>query len=248
MRCRLWLSNQGKSAIAVAGGIATSALLTIGVGPVVAQEEPLLSISPQALAEIREAPFSELFDIGESVAFAVKDQDYNAAQPDIGFFSLWGDVPARDALGVAVKYCFEDLSLAAAEAELVEMKLLDGDTELVTIDQVRASQAAYRNQVQAPRQSNVYTSFYYDPWYDPFYYSPFRIGVTTAAPTYIPGVDCSTGTTLFDLTPVQAELAALPEQTLQVRLLFSNGSTEYWELGGGTVRELKRLPTIAAEP
>jgi hypothetical protein len=31
-----------------------------------------------------------------------------------------------------------------------------------------------------------------------------------------------------------------------VRLLFSNGITEYWELGGGTVRELKRLPTIAA--
>ncbi|NEQ48054.1 MAG: hypothetical protein F6K00_32790 [Leptolyngbya sp. SIOISBB] len=208
--------------------------------------QPRIQISPQALSEIREAPFSELFDIGDSEAFAVKDQDYNAAQPAIGFFSLWGDVPSREALGVAVKYCFEDTSLARANAELVEMKLMDGETELVTIDQVTVSRAAYLNEVQPPRQSNVHTSFYYDPWYDPFYYSPFRLGVTVAPPVYTPGVNCSAGAALFDLTPVQDEIAALPEQTLNVRLLFSNGATEYWRLGGGTVSELKQLPTIAA--
>ena len=205
-----------------------------------------IQISPQALSEIREAPFSELFDIGEEEAFAVKDQDYNPAQPDIGFFSLWGDVPSREALGVAVKYCFEDTSLARANAELVELKLMDGDTELVSINQVTVSRASYLNEVQPPSRSNVHTSLYYDPWYDPFYYSPFRIGVTVAPPVYTPGVNCSAGAALFDLTPVQEEIAALPEQTLNVRLLFSNGVTEYWRLGGGTVSELKRLPTISA--
>ncbi|MEM9120126.1 MAG: hypothetical protein AAGD09_19905 [Cyanobacteria bacterium P01_F01_bin.56] len=207
---------------------------------------PRLQISPQALSEIREAPFSELFDIGDGEAYAIKDQDYNPAQPDIGFFSLWGDVPAKEKLGVAVRYCFGDTSLARAGAELVEMKLMDGDTELVTIDQVIVSRASYLNEVQPPRQSNVHASFYYDPWYDPFYYSPFRIGISAAPPTYIPGVDCSAGAALFDLTPVESAIAALPEQTLQVRLLFSNGSTEYWHLGGGTVSELKSLPTISA--
>jgi hypothetical protein len=40
-------------------------------------------------------------------------------------------------------------------------------------------------------------------------------------------------------------MAGLPETTLQARLLFSNGITHNWQLGGGTVRELKKLPSFA---
>jgi hypothetical protein len=60
--------------------------------------------------------------------------------------------------------------------------------------------------------------------------------------TYITGVDCSTGLAFFDLQSVQTEMAGLPENTLQARLLFSNGMTHNWQLGGSTVRELKTLP------
>jgi hypothetical protein len=240
--------------VGLGGAIATLTALT-GSSPLtptlagVAQSSPGLTsvdIPPSVLAEIREAPFSELFTVAEGKGYAVKDQDYNSAEPDIGFFSLWANVPEEERLGVAVKYCFEDTDLARADAELVEMQLLDGDTELVTIDQVVEARPSYLNEVRPPSSSPVRTSFYYDPFYDPFYYSPFSFGVSYAPSTYIAGVECSMGLALFDLTPVQAELAALPDKTLRVRLLFSNGATEYWGLGAGTVSALKELPTIAA--
>ena len=237
---------------AIAAAIVTTAALpVVQILPSFAQTETTeapLQIPAAALAEIREAPFSELFVLGDDQAYAIKDQDYNSAEPDIGFFSLWGDMPANDRLGVVVKYCFEDTSLANVSAELVEMQLMDGDTSLVTIDQVIDSRPAYLYEIRPARQSNLSSSFYYDPFYDPYYYAPFRLGFSYAPTTYIPGVECSTGLAFFDLAPVQSEIAALPEQTLRVRLLFSNGATEYWRLGGGTVSELKRLPTIEALP
>ncbi|MGF1458446.1 MAG: hypothetical protein ACFBSG_05405 [Leptolyngbyaceae cyanobacterium] len=237
----------GLAATAIAASTVAVVTQTDAIAQSDSTEGSQLKISPAALAEIREAPFSELFIIGDNAAYAVKDQDYNPAEPDLGLFTLWGNVPARDALGVAVKYCFEDTQLAAAGAELVEMQLMDGDATLATIDEVVTSRASYLNEIRPPRVSNVSSSFYFDPFYDPFYYSPFSVGFSYAPPSYIPGVECSTGTVLFDLTPVQAEIAALPEQTLKVRLLFNNGQTEFWQLGGQTVRELKRLPTIESQ-
>ncbi|MEO1070324.1 MAG: hypothetical protein AAFW95_14630, partial [Cyanobacteria bacterium J06638_6] len=70
------------------------------------------NIPASVLAEIREAPFSQIFDLGDSRAFAIKDQDYKASEPDIGVFSLWADVPELDRLALAVKYCLEDTSIA----------------------------------------------------------------------------------------------------------------------------------------
>lgn len=205
-----------------------------------------VEVLPAVLAEIREAPFSELFTVADGEGYAVKDQDYLSSEPYMGFFSLWANVPDQDLLGVAVRYCFEDTDLAQANAELVQMTLSDGDTPLVTIDQVVKTEAAELNEIRPPRQTNVTTSFYYDPFYDPFYYSPFSFGVSYAPSTYIPGVECSEGSALFNLAPVQAELVNLPDKTLQVRLLFSNGATEYWQLGKGTVSEMKNLPSLAA--
>ena len=234
----------------VSASLAATAMVAGGALSVNAQSAPgssatRVNISPAALAEIREAPFSQVFDIGDGEAFAVKDQDYKASEPDIGVFTLWAEVPELDRLGLVVKYCLEDTRIANANAELVEVTLSDGGRELVTIDDVVESRPAYLNQVRAPQQSNVSTSFYYNPFYDPFYYSPFRVGLSYSPPTYIPGVDCSTGLAFFDLQPVQAEMANLPETTLQARLLFSNGMTHNWQLGGGTVRELKTLPSFS---
>jgi hypothetical protein len=239
-------------------GIAiATASITVGVCsltavlPGVAQDETpefTVDVLPSVLAEIREAPFSELFTVADGKGYAVKDQDYLASEPYMGFFSLWANVPEDALFGVAVRYCFEETELARADAELVQMTLAEGDTTLVTIDTVVSTEPAALNEIRPPRQSNVSTQFYYDPFYDPFYYSPFSFGVSYSPSTYIPGVECSEGSAIFDLDPVRTELATLPDETLQVRLLFSNGATEYWQLGGGTVRELKNLPALAVEP
>jgi len=238
----------------IGGAIATAttvALLPIiSVLPAVAQvpldDDFSVEILPSVLAEIREAPFSELFTVADGEGYAVKDKDYAPSEPYMGLFSLWANVPEDQLLGAAVRYCFEDTDLARANAELVQMTLADGDTELVTIDQVVKTEPAALNEIRPPERRNVTSTFYYDPFYDPFYYSPFSIGVSYSPSTYIPGVECSEGSAIFDLTPVQEAIATLPERTLEVRLLFSNGATEYWQLGGGTVSELKKLPAIAA--
>lgn len=245
-----------KAARTIGGAIATIAV-TMAAGGLISglpgfaqndntDSEFTVEILPSVLAEIREAPFSTLFTVADGEGYAVKDRDYAASEPYIGFFSLWANVPEDDLLGVAMRYCFEDTSLARANAQLVQMTLYDGDTELVTIDQVVKTEPAELNEIRPPRHSNVTTSLYYDPFYDPFYYSPFSFGVAYAPSTYIPGVECSEGSAIFNLKPVQAEIVSLPEKTLRVRLLFSNGATEYWRLGGGTVRELKKLPSLAA--
>lgn len=62
--------------------------------------------------------------------------------------------------------------------------------------------------------------------------------------SYTPAIDCSAGTTRFDLAPVLDKIAALPNRTLQVQLLFSNGSVQNWQLGGKTVQALKSLPEL----
>lgn len=233
-------------AIAAIGIMAGIASLTHALPSVAQDDAPefTVEILPSVLAEIREAPFSELFTVADGKGYAVKDKDYLASEPYMGFFSLWANVPEDDRLGVAVRYCFEDTDLARANAELVQMTLSDGDADLVVIDEVVSTEAAALNEIRSPRQSNVSTRFYYDPFYDPFYYSPFSFGVSYSPSTYIPGVECSEGSAIFNLDAVRSELAALPNETLQVRLLFSNGATEYWQLGGGTVSELKNLPAF----
>jgi hypothetical protein len=247
--------NINKNPLKTWGGAIATVTASVIVGTITfdlsasAQEpDPDFSVQllPSVLAEIREAPFSELFTVADGKGYAVKDQDYLASEPYMGFFSLWANVPDRDILGVAVRYCFEDTALAQADAELVQMTLSEGETPLVTIDTLIKTEPAELNEIRPPQQTNVSTSFYYDPFYDPFYYSPFSFGVSYSPSTYIPGVECSEGSAIFDLTPVQAAIATLPDTTLQVRLLFSNGATEYWQLGGGTVSELKNLPSLAA--
>jgi hypothetical protein len=84
---------------AVALGLVAAGWGEMGLPPsAVAQSSPAspesrTEIPPQVLAEIREAPFSEIFSVPDGAAFGIKDQDYQASEPTIGVFSLWADVP-----------------------------------------------------------------------------------------------------------------------------------------------------------
>jgi len=222
---------------AMGGGLAT---------PVLAQTD--LEIPPAVLAEIREAGFSEVFSLADGAAFGVKDQDYRASEPTVGVFSLWADVPVWERLELAMKYCVENTEIARNSAQLVEVGLQDGDTTLVTIDAVVETSSASLNQVQPPRTTGAGASLYYNPFSDPYYNSAFRFGLSYSPTVRLPGVDCSAGVARFDLNPVSTAIATLPDTTLTLRLLFSDGNTEYWQLGGGTVRALKQLPSVGANP
>jgi hypothetical protein len=171
-----------------------------------ATTENSVGISPQVLAAIREAPFSELFSVAEGTAFGVKDKDYNPSEPTIGVFSLWADIPERDRMELVMKYCVDNTDMARSSASLVEVSLVNGDQTLVVIDDVIESGPAQLNQVQPPRTSSVGTSFYYDPFYNPYYYSPFSFGLSYSPTVQLPAVDCSAGLARFNLMPVRGEL------------------------------------------
>jgi len=203
------------------------------------------NVPPQVLAEIREAPFSELFAVADGAAFGVKDKDYNPSEPTVGVFSLWADVPEQDRMEMVMKYCVENTEIARAGASLVEVSLLDGGETLVTIGDVVEAGTAQINQVQPPRTTGVGTSFYYDPFYNPYYYSPFSFGISYSPTVQLPPVDCSAGLSRFDIQPVRQALAQLPANTLRMRLLFSDGNTEYWQLGGGTVNAIQQMPSLS---
>jgi hypothetical protein len=203
-------------------------------------EEPTEQLSPQVLEKIREAPFSELFTVGS--AQAVKDRDYKASQSEIGFFSLWADIPERDFLQVAVQYCLTDRKIADSNAYLAEIILMDGDRELVTIDKAIKERVAQSKTVESGEY--VPTTFLVtNPYYDSFW-APSWNSYGYATASYIPPVECSFGRSRFDLTPVKEAIAQLPNKTLDVKLLFNNGMSEKWRLGSKTVEVLMEFPTI----
>lgn len=196
-------------------------------------------LSPEVLEKIREAPFSELFTV--SSAYAVKDRDYKASQSQIGFFSLWADIPERDFLQVAVQYCLQDQNIADSNTYLAEIILMDGDRPVVTIDKAIKERVAQAKTVQPGRYQTTY--FVTSPFYDP-YWAPSWNNYGYARASYLPPVECSFGRSRFDLTPVIEAIAQLPNKTLNVKLLFNNGMTEKWRLGSQTVEVLKQFPTI----
>jgi hypothetical protein len=215
--------------------------------PLIAQVTDIESrISPSVLAEIREAPFSEVFTVADGTAFGVKDRDYNPSNPQVGVFSLWADIPQESRLEVVVKYCVLNLDIARNNSSLVQISLLSGDDTQLIIDQVLESGTAETSEVRPPQTVNGVSSsaYYYDPFFNPYFTSPYAIGITYSPPITLSGVDCSAGATRFDLAPVRAALQALPTETLRMELLFSDGNIERWNLGSGTVGAVKSLPSL----
>lgn len=205
--------------------------------------QEILPVQAEVLETILAAPYSELFTVtlseGET-GYGIKDRDFDPSFEDVGFYSLWGDVPDRELLQVAVLYCFQNPGLV--DAELTEMILLNGDDTLLTVEQSLISTSAQVLEVLPERYE---PGVYDDPFSDPYWGSVYTGGTGGGFnPIYLPAVDCSFGGGRFDLRPIQDTLRQLPEQTLEVTLRFSNGLEENWRLGEQTVEQIKRLPTL----
>jgi len=210
------------------------------------QETILPGVAPSVLTAIREAPYSETFRIDTpkaGVAFGIKDRDYKASNDEISVLSLWADAPEIELLQVALRYCLPEQKLALSNAYLVEIQLSLKDELLVTIDQPAVSTRAALYEVAPARYVPNDYVYAYNAYRDSFW-NPYSYITSYRTSTYVPAVNCSLGGSRFDLNPVKDAIATLPNQTLNMRLVFSNGMTADWRLGKGTVAALKELPTI----
>ena len=206
--------------------------------------EVILPVAPTILKTIRQAPYSEMFTINTTksgLAYGVKDRDFQGTNDRIGVYSLWADAPEADLLLVAILYCLPDEAIARSNVHLVSIELSADGKSLVTIDQPAVSTQSTLNEVTPAQQVSTYSysNYYYDSFWSPGYFgSPYRTS------TYIPAVNCSYGGSRLDLSPVKNAIASLPNQTLDMELLFSNGMTSNWRLGQRTVALVKELPSI----
>ena len=206
-------------------------------------------ITARELATIREAPYSKIFsstDANGNPTYGIKDRDYEPSQSKMGIFTLWADVADSGFLGVLVRYCVPNRTIAKDKAYLAEIELRDRGQTLLTLKDNQAATAAAVEEVE-PAQRIIYS----DPFYDPYFYSYGYYGNRRRAflpppvvASYIPAVKCSLGGNRFDLSELKEQVRSLPHETLQMRLLFSNGIVENWNLGGKTIAEIKRLPSM----
>ncbi|NEQ47895.1 MAG: hypothetical protein F6K00_31940 [Leptolyngbya sp. SIOISBB] len=232
------------SALVFTTGVA-AAVGFIQAAPSHAQEEVIqevLPVSTSVLAAIQEAPFSEVFavtTVNGEVGYGVKDKDFDPRYDLVGFYSLWADAPEQDLLQAAVMYCILDPDLEGTELEA--LTLMDGETPLVTLDEKVVATDTQEFEIAPQQTVTTYADPYYSPYWGDAYYG---LGGSTYTTTYVPAVDCSLGAARFDLLSVQAEIAQLPATTLNVELLFSNGQTEMWRLGQGSVEAIKTLPSL----
>lgn len=208
--------------------------------------QEVLPLGSDVLAAIRKAPYSQLFSVtldNGATGYGVKDRDFSAKYNDVGFYSLWGDMPEQNLLQAAVFYCFRNPDLA--DAELEKVILMDGDRPLVTLEQSTIATPAQTVEVVPERYEPI---VYSDPFDDPFwgfiYDRRGRWHYRHIRTIHVPAVECSMGASRFDLLPVKEAISQLPEQTLNVQLIFSNGFVENWRLGRKTVQQLQNLPTL----
>jgi hypothetical protein len=133
------------------------------------------------------------------------------------------------------------------------MVLLSKNQPLVTINQPIKETPSYQKVVQS--STTVPGLGFWDPgtyWGNDGFWDgvdePFWAGAAT-----FPSVTCSAGGSRFNIAPLasaiakrccEAQIAQLPPQTLQMKLIFSNGATSQWELRKKTVQALKELLAI----
>lgn len=199
----------------------------------------LTAIAFTTATPVKQAPFSKVFFTGS--VYAVKDKDYEPSEPSIGFFSLWSKDPTNNYLQVTVQYCLPTNSLTAADAHLTAIVLLNNKQPLITIDRsVAESQAQLR--LVEPGYYNSPHGFG-DPFDDQFL-NPLDERLDNVFGVHLPTVTCIAGSNQFDLTKLTDAIAQLPNRTLQVKLVFSDGATQNWHLGKATVQAIKNLLAI----
>ncbi|MBC7882965.1 MAG: hypothetical protein H7Y37_16865 [Anaerolineae bacterium] len=183
--------------------------------------------------------YSRIFMV-DSV-YQLKDRDYDPNDSYLGLFTNWSYNPqSTNAFQVRARYCLPYPGNAdASTAQLVGLELLDTGKILVAIKAPLGTTSA---DVQVVRPA------YYEPGgygaIGPFIGRGYYRSYSQSTAIYRPAVSCVTGNGSFDLSPIASTLATLPDKTLKIRLRFDNGETSTWQLGGGTVRELKRLASI----
>jgi hypothetical protein len=193
-------------------------------------------------SSLEQGVYSRVFVVNSS--YMLKDKDYVPNEPYFGLFTNWSYNPeARNPFQVRARYCLPYPSSAdAITARLVGIDLLDEGKVLVAI---KAGLNATTANVQVIRPAYyepgnyrlVGSSFFWRGHYGRSYYQ-------LSAPIYHPAISCVSGNANFDLSAVASTLATLPDKTLKLRLRFDNDETNNWQLGGGTVCELKKLVGI----
>jgi hypothetical protein len=66
--------------------------------------------------------------------------------------------------------------------------------------------------------------------------------------TDLPSASCNAGSSQFNIAPLANAIGQLPPQTLEMKLIFSNGVTSQWKLGQKTVQALKSLLAVRQTP
>jgi hypothetical protein len=175
-------------------------------------------------------------------AYQLKDRDYDPNDSYLGLFTSWSYNPKSvNPFQVRARYCLPYPGNAdASAAQLVGLDLLDEGKVLVAI---KGGLNATTADVQVVRPA-YYDPGSYGPMGSAFFGRGYYRGFQQSAAVYRPAVSCVSGNGSFDLSPVASTLATLPDKTLKIRLRFDNDETSTWQLGGGTVRELKKLVGI----
>lgn len=188
---------------------------------------------------IDKAPYSKVFYTGS--VYAVRDHDYRGDEPAIGVSTLWSKSPAEDNLLVGVRYCVPESDLIGSNALLTKLVLLNNNQPLVTIDQPVAETPSYQRLVQG--STTIPETGFWGPatyWGSDAFWDGFN-DEFWADSTELQAVSCTAGSSRFNITPLASAIAQLPPETLQMKLVFSNGATSQWRLGQKTVQALKAL-------
>jgi hypothetical protein len=199
---------------------------------------------------IQKAPYREVFYTGS--VYAVRDHDYKLSEPRIGVSTLWSKNPANGSLSLGVRYCVPDAddTLANSTASLTKVLLLDHNQPLMTIDRPIKVTPSYQRVVRDPNTASelgFWEPFSFwnndDFWGgvdEPFWNNGFSWNNTAPRPD----VTCSAGSSRFSIAPLTDTIAQLPSQTLQMKLIFSNGASSQWKVEKKTVQALKTLLSI----
>lgn len=191
---------------------------------------------------IKQAPYSQVFRTGS--VYAVRDHDYKGGEPQIGVSTLWSKNLANGTLSLGVRYCVPESVMVGSSASLTKLVLLKNDQPLITVDQPVKATPSYQRVVQTAPVIPDFGFWIPDTdWGNGAFWDdidePFWSNTTT-----LPPVTCSAGSSRFDIAPLNSAIAQLPPQTLQMKLVFSNGATSQWKLGQKTVQALKNLIAV----
>lgn len=198
------------------------------------------------VTSINNAPYSQVFYTGS--VYAVRDHDFKGSEPKIGVSTLWSKNPVNNELSLSVRYCLPVTSLVGLNASLTKLVLLNNNQPLVTIEQPVKAIPSYQRVVQSASVEPELGFWDSNPyWGDDAFWDGIPTPFLSEAIT-IPPLNCIAGSSRFDLTPLTSALTQLPDQTLQITLIFSNDTSSQWQLGQKTVQALKEMLAVRGTP